>query len=291
MTGPGIASLLVVTDGQTYGDEPLCLELAEQARGHDIRITPLGVGLDWNEDLLETIARRCGSRSEFIDRPAALGPAFRKHVADLRDACGRSARLTIESGPEARLAGVHRVAPLLGRIESLPAEGPDRQSFDLGALKTGETQALLLEVVAPPATHGALDLARCVVDWEPMRGAGPRRSVDHRISVAVDGQAAPVAELDPVVKTAVEKVMAYKLQARAWQDVQDGNLAQATARLRMVATRLLAAGEAGLARTAQTEADHLEQHGRPSMGGVKQIKYGTRGLGRTHGIPTEEAPR
>ena len=280
----------MVTDGRTYGDEPLCLELAEQARGLDILITPLGVGLDWNEDLLETIAWRCGSRSEFIDRPAAMGPAFRRHVADLRDACGRSARLTVETGPEARLAEVHRVAPLLGRNEPLPAEGPDRQCFGLGALKTGETQALLLEVVAPPATHGALNLARCVVDWEPMRGAGPRHSAEHRISVAVDGQAAPVAELDPVVKTAVEKVMAYKLQARAWQDVQDGNLTQATARLRMVATRLLAAGEAGLARTVQAEADHLEQHGRPSRRASNRIKYGTRGLGRTHGIPTEEAP-
>jgi hypothetical protein len=180
---------------------------------------------------------------------------------------------------------------VLGSVEPLPEEGSGRQCFDLGALKTGETQALLLEVVAPPATHGALDLARCVVDWEPMQGAAPRRSAAAGIRVAVDGQAAPVEELDPIVKTAVEKVMAYKLQARAWRDVQDGNLTQATAKLRMVATRLLAAGETGLARTAQIEADHLEQHGRPSTGGVKQIKYGTRGLGRTHGMPTEEAPR
>jgi Ca-activated chloride channel homolog len=291
MTGPGVSSLLVVTDGQTYGDEPLCLELAEQARERGILITPLGVGVDWNEDLLETIARRCGSRSEYIDRPAALGPAFRKHVAELHDACGRSARLTIDPGPDARLAGIHRVAPLLGPVEPLPDEGSGRQRFDLGALKAGETQALLLEVVAPPATQGALDLARCLVDWEPLRATTPPRSLEYGIRVAVDLRAAPIEDLDPVVKSAVEKVMAYKLQERAWRDVRNGDLAQATAKLRMVATRLLAAGEGGLARTAQIEADHLEQHGRPSTGGVKQIKYGTRGLGRTHGMPTEEAPR
>ena len=163
--------------------------------------------------------------------------------------------------------------------------------FDLGALKTGETQALLLGSggAARDAWRVGLGALRRRLGADARRGPAAQRGPSHQRRCGRAGGAG--RELDPVVKTAVEKVMAYKLQARAWQDVQDGNLAQATARLRMVATRLLAAGEAGLARTAQTEADHLEQHGRPSMGGVKQIKYGTRGLGRTHGMPTEEAPR
>ncbi|HMA37953.1 MAG TPA: VWA domain-containing protein, partial [Chloroflexia bacterium] len=127
LTGRAISSLLVLTDGRTYGDEARCLELAEQAQRQEFLITPLGVGEEWNEDLLETIAYRCGSHSVYIDQPSAIVSAFREHIEDLRNICGRQAQLTIATPAETRLVQIHRVAPLIGRVELLPSPNVSEQ--------------------------------------------------------------------------------------------------------------------------------------------------------------------
>jgi Ca-activated chloride channel homolog len=291
LTGPAISSLLVLTDGRTYGDESRCMELAEVAQRRDMLITPLGVGDEWNEDLLETLAYRCGSHSEYIDQPAAIVTAFRQHIADLRHIYGRQAALTVRTAAQARLVQVHRVAPLIGRVEMAPGANAGEQRLLLGNLMLGEVQGLLLEIVVPPVAGETVHVAACTLEWQPTDHKAGIVRLGYPIRAAVDVQARPALVLDPAVKGAVEKVVAYKLQKRAWQDLQDGNLQQATTKLRMVATRLLDAGEIDLAQTVQAEAEHLEQHGFASAVGTKQIKYGTRGLGRTqHMRMPEPAP-
>ncbi|HMA36656.1 MAG TPA: hypothetical protein VKY74_19530, partial [Chloroflexia bacterium] len=153
-----------------------------------------------------------------------------------------------------------------------------------GNLRLGEPQHLLLEIILPAVASGPVRLATCTLEWRAIDTRFGTERASYEIMAAVDARAAAAATLDPAVKVGVEKVMAYKLQKRAWQDVQEGNLVQATNKLRMVATRLLEAGEDALARTVQAEADNLERNGFVSASGTKQIKYGTRGLGRTRSM-------
>ncbi|HUS17198.1 MAG TPA: VWA domain-containing protein [Chloroflexia bacterium] len=284
LTGRAVSSLLVLTDGRTYGDESRCLELAEHARKLELLITPLGVGEEWNEDLLETIAYRCGSHSQYIDRPDAIVRAFREHIESLRNICGRQAQVTIRTAADTRLTQAHRVYPLIGRVELVSSGNVSEQTYLLDNLRLGETQGLLLELVLPPVVDGVVDVAGCILEWKPIDSHDSRVQARYSMRAEVDPHATPTGTLDATVRLAVEKVMAYKLQKRAWQDVAEGNLAAATSKLRMVVTRLLEAGEPDLARTVQSEADNLERNGVMSATGTKQIKYGTRGLGRTRSM-------
>lgn len=72
--------------------------------------------------------------------------------------------------------------------------------------------------------------------------------------------------------------MAYRLQARAWKDIESGRLEDASRNLQMAGTRLFGAGEAQLAQTVQDEATRLLRQGNTSEEGRKRIKFGTRGL-------------
>ena len=74
----------------------------------------------------------------------------------------------------------------------------------------------------------------------------------------------------------VEKVTAFKLQTRALQDVEKGNVRGATQKLRSAVTMLLNQGEADLAQTLQKEADKLQQQGQLSSEGKKTIKFKSR---------------
>ena len=278
-----VSAMLLLTDGATYGDEVTCKELAEQARRQQIQITPLGVGEEWNEDLLEVVAYQSGSHSEYIDQPASIVTAFQNHVEALQATYARNAQLVIQTPEPVRLAQLHRTRPLIGRVEVLPAVGTDGQAFALGSLHAGEEQEFLLEFVVQPTAPGLLPLGRVQLIYDQASTAGQVR-VPYEVTIPVAADTGPVPPLDPTVKMAVEKVVAYKLQQKAWQELNDGNLVSATHKLRMVATRLIEAGEDELAHTVQAEVAHLERTGQASPAGTKQIKYGTRGLGRTQAM-------
>jgi hypothetical protein len=85
-------------------------------------------------------------------------------------------------------------------------------------------------------------------------------------------------EVDSNVRRWLERLIAYRLQARAWQDAEAGDIEEATRRLQMAGTRMFESGETELARTIQDEATRLLKSGRTSAEGRKRIKYGTRGL-------------
>lgn len=95
-------------------------------------------------------------------------------------------------------------------------------------------------------------------------------------------------EVDATVKHWLERLVAYRLQAGAWQSMEQGQVEEATRRLQMAGTRLFEAGEVDLARTVQEEATRLLRSGQTSAEGRKRIKYGTRGLmGRGEGQERE----
>jgi Ca-activated chloride channel family protein len=60
--------------------------------------------------------------------------------------------------------------------------------------------------------------------------------------------------------------------------LEKGNIAAATQRLEMMATRLLSLGEAELSRAAMVEATRLLRTGMLSEEGKKKIHFGTRAL-------------
>ena len=70
--GEAISHIILLTDGNTYGDEEECIRLARQAKNRGISITAVGLGTDWNEELLENIAQASGGVSLYIPHPLSL---------------------------------------------------------------------------------------------------------------------------------------------------------------------------------------------------------------------------
>ena len=63
-----IDHIILLTDGHTYGDEQQCLSLAEQAAKQGIGISAMGIGKEWNDVFLDTLASRTGGSSRYISR-------------------------------------------------------------------------------------------------------------------------------------------------------------------------------------------------------------------------------
>ena len=100
-----------------------------------------------------------------------------------------------------------------------------------------------------------------------------------RQDVVVNYVAGPAVEAhNPRVMNIAERVTAFKLQTRALEDAQRGDIPGATRKLQAAATRLLDMGETDLAQTVQEQAEQLNQQGQVSAETAKAARYKTRKL-------------
>lgn len=272
----GVRRLILLTDGRTYGDEARCVELARQLQQQGIGITAFGLGTEWNEDLLATMAAHGNSRSEYIVGPEAIVPLFREEMRLLQGIVAQDMVLGLDLALGVSVQGFYHVAPEIAPV-------PLQETWDknwvarLGEWMGAETQVFLGELVLPPLPEGEHRLLEIALSYRLPHEEGQkekRQSLNVRCGAAGDG---PIPER---VRRALERVMAFRLQESAWQEMQRGNIERATRRLQAAATRLLELGEVELAHRVEEEARQLHTTGLASSTGKKAIHYGTKRLGR-----------
>jgi len=272
-----INQVLLLTDGQTHGDEPQCLKLAREAGEHQIPIQALGLGDDWNENLLDEIGTISGGDADLVAGADDIVPIFTQTVQRSQQAVLKNAHLTLRLVAGVSPRQVWQVTPMISNLGYTPLGEHDVQ-VSLGDLDAVEGKAILVELLVPARRPGRYRLAQTEVTYDiPLLGL---RGASVRAPIVVDytGDQNLTSRYNPRIMNIVERVTAFKLQTRALQEAEMGDIAGATRKLRAAATRLLELGEQDLATAATTEADNLERSGHMSSGGSKRLRYQTRKL-------------
>jgi Ca-activated chloride channel family protein len=277
---PGrVTHMLLLTDGETFGDESVCRQLAAEAGEQGIAITVLGLGEEWNEQLLDDIAQASAGTSDFIPdgQPDVILGAF--------EACVRAAQATVVQNAEMLLRlvsgvmprAVWRVTPIISKLGHRALSDRDIQ-VALGDMDRDQGQSVLIEMLVPPRQPGKYRIAQAEVTYDVAVASlmGEKAKADVILSFTAD--AAQAMQTNPYVMNTVEKVTAHKLQTQALDEAAVGNVAGATQKLRAAATRLLELGEDELAQTATEEAQRLERGESLSARGTKKLRYETRKL-------------
>ncbi len=271
----GLSRLILLTDGRTYGDEHACVELARRAQRRGIGLTTLGVGTEWNEDLLETMTSGPNSRTQYIASAKEIAAVFEREVERLRSTIAQNVELAVALHPEAQLRSIYRVAPFITAVQPQNM-GNGAWRVPVGEWVAQEDQSFMLELVLPPVDAGTKPVARIDLRYELIGGAVAQNAASAAVQLPAVAQQSQ--SVDDDVRKALERVVAYQLQLRAWQSVSEGRIDDATKRLQTAGTHLFNAGEVELAETVHAEATRLLQGGPTSADGRKRIKYGTRGL-------------
>ncbi len=277
---PGrVSRLLLLTDGETFGDEDVCRRLAVEAGGEGIPITALGLGEQWNEQLLDDVAQVSGGISDFIPegQPDAILSTFEACVRVAQATVVQNAEMILRLVPGVMPRAVWRVMPLIAKLGHRALSDRDVQ-VALGDMDREQGQSVLIEMLIPPRQPGTYRIAQAEVSYDVAATglAGEKAKTDVILNFAADP--AQAMQTNPYVMNIVEKVTAHKLQTRALDEAAVGNIAGATQKLRAAATRLLELGEEKLAQTALEEAERLEQGKGLSTAGTKKLRYETRKL-------------
>lgn len=269
-----VERLLLLTDGFTQHADA-CLDLARRAAAEGVAISTIGLGGEFQDDLLTALADLSGGRALFLRHAEKIPRAVADELAAARMVVAPAVALTLTLSANVALRRVTRISPTLAPLE-LPAAAP-ASTLHLGDLAGATPTRLLLELLAPPAPRrdpsagpSRLRLARLQLS----SNAAPLVAADLVVSYTAHPVAAP-----PVVLDAAARANAARLQRRALALAAAGELQGAVDLLRAAAGRLHDLGEADLAAAALREAATLEQTGQTTGLGAKELTYATRRLG------------
>jgi Ca-activated chloride channel family protein len=272
-----VSRMLLLTDGQTFGDEKQCKKLGQAAGDKGIVVQALGLGDDWNEDLLDEIAGASGGMADLIESPDEIMDVFDRTVKSMQDTVVQNAQMILRLANGVTPRQVWQVLPIISNLGYRPLSDRDVQVM-LGELEKTQPRSLLVELLIGPRPAGRYRIAQAEVSYDVpgLNLSGEKVKADILLDITAD--ASQSRQYDAEVMNIVEKVTAFKLQTRALEDAKMGDVTGASQKLRAAATRLLEIGEQELAESALEEADNLEKTGQMSSKGTKKLRYETRKL-------------
>lgn len=271
--GPKLVNhIILLTDGQTYGDHDQCLELAARASKDGIGISAMGLGNDWNDEFLDKLASTTGGSSSYISSASAVTRFLNDHVRQLSNSFAERTRLSIAPDPDVQIELAFKLSP---HPQPLAVENGELQ---LGSLQASRPIAVLLQMQMPAQmATGFRSIARLVAQGDILANKNQRYLSVNDLSLEVNNSD-NVEEPPAAILDALSKLTLYRLQERAQEALENGDVTEATRRLENLATRLLAMGEEDLANQTLSEARRVAHTAGLSDKGRKTLKYQTRFL-------------
>ncbi len=264
--------IILLTDGQTYGDEQQCLALASKLAERGVGISGMGIGKEWNDIFLDVLATRTGGSSAYMAQPQDIKRLLLEKFNALAQTYADDISLNLTTPDGVDLSYAFRLQPD-------PAPILLESPLHLGAiLQDASTQVIFEYIIHPKAVKsdslvimdGSLKVS---IASQPM--PVPLLRMRHGRPVS------DLPEADPPptqIVQALSRLMLYRMQERARKEIDSGHLENATRHLKTLASNLLAQGERSLAQTILLEVDHLQKQNTLSAEGSKKMKYGTRAL-------------
>src|SRR6266478_6579561 len=126
--------VLVLTDGQTY-EETACIDLVEKNRG-EISFSTMGVGVEFNEKLLQRLAQDSNGKYHFIGDPAEIPGIFDDELQGLRAVSLRNGRIDVTLAQGVQVREAFRASPEIYALGT-PLLEERKVTYEIGNLEAG----------------------------------------------------------------------------------------------------------------------------------------------------------
>lgn len=271
---PGyINHLILFTDGRTYGDEEKCLELGREIATEGIGISGLGIGSEWNDQFIDSLAACAGGESMYISGAKDLKKFLDQKYKNLEQIYGEQVNLDFSCSPECELQYAFRIYPEPAPLSTVI---PVR----VGNLHRTNKLVILLEFVIKPSE--VLEKEIILLDGYVTLHIPTRKVPKTRLPISV--KCSLTKDIDPnqgmpaPIVHALSQLSLYRMQEKAQDELKKGDSVKASRHLQYLASHLISKGERDLANTVLEEAENIQKKKSFSKEGDKRIKYGTRSL-------------
>lgn len=232
--------VLLLTDGLAnvgIRDHITLATIARQKRMEGVTTTTMGVGMDFNEDLLVRMASEGGGGFYFIDNPDQAPLIFEEELRGLLNMVAQNLVITIIPTSE---------VTMVRQLNRYPVENPlEGTAFQLGDIFADEQKTLVLELAIPALENlGEVEVARLRFDYDELHEeAAIHRTIELPVMVNTVRAEGDEAQLrDPEVVKTVLLLEAAQARDEAVRHADMGDFKQASEVLNQTAQRMQASG-------------------------------------------------
>jgi len=252
LSGDRLNRVLVLTDGQTY-EETACIDLVEKNRDQ-ISFSTMGVGVEFNEKLLQRVSQDSNGKYHFIGDPAEIPNIFEDELQGLRSVSLRNGRIEVTLSQGVQVREAFRASPEI-YVLGTPLVGEDRKiGYEIGDLQAGVPGSVLLTLVLPPRKPGPVRILQSTFHCEVPGGAESTVACDLAVDYTLDRTL--TSKRNGRVMNLVDQVSIAKLQAKAEEELKAGNVDRAT---RLLGNALQGTQRLGNVKATQALAGLLDQ--------------------------------
>jgi len=229
--------MILLTDGVTYGDSDRCRQLARDAKAAGISIYPLGIGADWDENLLDDVGELSGGMpAEFIRNPADALNVFQQQLQSAVAVAVRNATLILRLPAGVSPKKAVKVLPIISDLGQSVLS--DRQIvIPLGDLEKDNAQSVLVELMIDPRPAGLFRIAQTEFTYDVPIANLIGENLRDDIKVTFTSDANQAAQVNAYVMNFAEKANAHRLVTRVLDEYK--KTGKATTRLAPSVTRVL----------------------------------------------------
>ncbi|MCK6549222.1 VWA domain-containing protein [Myxococcota bacterium] len=233
-----VSRVVLLTDGlanQGIVEPAKIAELARAGKKQGVRVTAMGLGAQYDEDLLESIAESGGGRYAFIEHPSQMARLFADELAVLQTQTAKNVVVRWDAGDRAtKVEVVGWAAKTEGKRTTIEQED----------LYAGEKRALLLRVELAAGVEGDFRLGTLLVEWTAIEG-NEKKAFEKELQLV----ATPKIEVVDAARNArvvaeAELITADRDQVNLLGDYQRGDEAEARRKLGALEQKLAKSNEA-----------------------------------------------
>ena len=274
-----VTRVIVIIGGAVDDPPQSSIKVANQAGALGIPLVGIGIGSDWDEELLIDLTDRSlqaqpGSRAGLVyyaSEPKFLGELFDR-VYRSSQVSARNAQLAIRTVRGVLVRQVWQTRPVLRDISHTVVQ-PDKILIPVGELGADGCN-YLVEALLEPRPAGTVRVGLSEMSFQAP-GFGEQSENDELV-IEFSQNLAVTSRLEGYVMDVVQRAQSLKLQVLALQDAESGNTGLAIQKLRQVVPILMSQGEILLADRMRKEMDYLDQNGHLSSEGRKIIRLAFR---------------
>ncbi|MEZ4392105.1 MAG: VWA domain-containing protein [Polyangiales bacterium] len=225
----GINRVVLLSDGVPNDRAPL-EAMARSAAQHQITITALGLGTDFDETVMAQLAQTSGGRFHYVQDSSMVAGVFRDEVLRMQRVVGRNAVAVLTAGPDVEVQAV----------VGLPAvRSGNEVRVALGDITEGSTRDIIVRLSVPGRRNEAsvevLDATLTFAD--AMDGAGGCERHAFLGARSTSDDARRETGRDPEVERVAAEAQLAAGTLEAIRDAREGHVERAQARLDQALTQ------------------------------------------------------
>lgn len=249
-----LTRVILLSDGlanEGITDRAAIAALARQARERGARITALGLGAEYDEDLMQAVAQNGGGRYAFIESPRMMARIFEEELSMVAETVARDIRVTFTA------AGPVDSVEVLGYPHEKEGRGVRIDQRDLSA---GEERSMVLRLRLRALPEGEASLGRIALAYrDEAAGKTVETGEEVRVRATPSEEEVARAENAPAAAEAV-LAQAEQVHEESARLYEAGRKDEALAKIAEAKERLAARNEtlASAPVAAKIEAFGLE---------------------------------